>query len=84
MNDALDERRVNAMRHQLAKYDQFLSDYPVKVGYSEAEPLYGVEAPRVIRGFIGGGQGGGGGGNQGGGGQSGGFGGNSGGGGGGF
>ena len=74
MNQALDERRVNAMRHQLAKYDQMLSDYPVQVGYSEAEPLYGVESPRVIRGFIGGGQGGGGG-NQGAGGQSGGFGG---------
>lgn len=70
-NTKLDERRVVSLRHTLTKFDPHLSDYPIQVGYSEAEPMYGFEAPRVTRGFIGGGQGGG----MQGGGQGGGFGG---------
>lgn len=80
-NATLDERRVISLRHALSQYDPHWNDYPIQVGYSEAESLYGFESPRVIRGFIGGGQGGGGG-RQGGG--QGGFGGGFGGGGGGF
>lgn len=78
---ALDERRLLAIKDALTQQDAAWSDYPVVVGYPEAEPMYGFESPRVIQGFMGGGGGGQGGGQ--GGGMGGGFGGGGGGGGGG-
>jgi len=66
-----DQSRVAAMTSHLAQYDAAWTDYPVVIGRSKAEPLYGFESPRVTNGFIGGrgvgGQGSGGGGSGGGG-----------------
>lgn len=59
-----DQLRVAAMTSHLARYDAAWANYPVVLGRSQAEPLYGFESPRVSNGFIGGrgvgGQGGGG------------------------
>jgi uncharacterized membrane protein YgcG len=63
----LDQRRVVALQIALAAYDAAWGAYPVVLGHSEAEPLYGFESPRVLRGFTDGGQGGGQGGGMGGG-----------------
>jgi len=61
-----DQLRVAAMTSHLARHDAAWADYPVVVGRSQAEPLYGFESRRVTNGFLGGrgagGQGGGGGG----------------------
>lgn len=60
-----DRLRIAAVTSQLAQHETAWADYPVIVGRSQAEPLYGFESPRVSNGFIGrggGGQGGGGGG----------------------
>jgi uncharacterized membrane protein YgcG len=62
----LDQRRVVALQIALATYDAAWGAYPVVIGHSEAEPLYGFESPRILRGFTGG-QGGGTGGGAGGG-----------------
>jgi len=87
-DDERDRLRIAAMQLKLAQHDSDWAAYPVVAGRSQAEPLYGFEAPRVTSGFIGRGGGGAGGGQvggQGGGGQGGGgFGGGGGGGGGGF
>lgn len=63
-----DRLRIAAMQLRLAEKESAWADYPVVAGRSQAEPLYGFEAPRVINGFLGGGGGGGQGGGQGGGG----------------
>jgi hypothetical protein len=56
----LDQRRLQTIQTALLEHDVAWSDYPVVVGYSDAEPLYGFESPRVLRGYLGGGMGGGG------------------------
>lgn len=59
-DDRRDRSRVSALQIQLMQHDAAWADYPVVVGHSQAEPLYGVESRRVSSGFIGGGQAGGG------------------------
>lgn len=55
----LDDQRVAALKNRLHTVDSAWSEQVVIVGNSEAEPLYGFEAPRVLSGFSGGGLGGG-------------------------
>ncbi|TVS13271.1 MAG: hypothetical protein EA424_21705 [Planctomycetaceae bacterium] len=50
----LDQRRVQAMQLALVEHDPALGHYPIIVGFSDAEPLYGFESQRVIRGYMGG------------------------------
>jgi hypothetical protein len=46
----LDQRRIQTVQTALLTHDPALVDYPVAVGYSDAEPLHGFEsAPRVAR-----------------------------------
>lgn len=54
----LDQRRVAAIQAVLTDHDPAWRDYPVVVSRPEAEPLYGFESPRVLRGFTGRGTGG--------------------------
>jgi hypothetical protein len=46
----LDQRRIRTVQTALLTHDPALVDYPVAVGYSDAEPLHGFESPpRVAR-----------------------------------
>jgi hypothetical protein len=55
-DERLDESRVTALKGRLIQFDPAWSEQVVIVGWSDAEPLYGFEAPRVLSGFSGGGQ----------------------------
>ena len=50
----LDQSRVVALQIALATHDPAWGTYPVVLGRSEAEPLYGFESPNVVRGYTGG------------------------------
>ncbi|GIW98547.1 MAG: hypothetical protein KatS3mg111_1880 [Pirellulaceae bacterium] len=53
-DDRRDQQRIAALRAYLAEQAPAWEDYPIEIGRSQAEPLYGVESPRVTNGFIGG------------------------------
>ncbi len=48
-----DQARVAALQRAVTQYDPSWADYPIQIGRPTAEPMYGFEAPRVLRGYTG-------------------------------